>query len=317
MSTERVKVAVLDDFQDAWRHTHAIKRLDGLGEIEFFTRPLADATALAGFRIVIANRERTRFTADLLGQMADVKLLVQTGGRAPNIDLEAATARGIAVAKAAGGSSTGAAELTIGLILAALRHIASANAAMHAGGWPAPLGHELRGKTLGLVGVGGVGGQVARMAAPFGVRLLAYGRSLTADRARELGGEAAALEDLLQSSDVVSVHVPLTPESRDLIDERKLGLMKPSAYLINTSRGPLVNEQALIRALAEQRLAGAALDVFNQEPLPDDHPFRKMSNVVLTPHLGWPTDVGFERFAGPAIEAILAYLDGRAFERFN
>jgi phosphoglycerate dehydrogenase-like enzyme len=316
MST--VNVAVLDDWQDAWRHTPAIKRLEGRARVEFLTEPTADTSKLKGFDVLIANRERTRFTAELLRQLPDARLLVQTGGRAPNVDLEAATACGIVVAKAVGsGPSTGAAELTIGLILAVLRHIASADAAMHNGQWPAPRGLELRGKTLGLIGLGGVGGHVARLAAPFGVELLACSRTLTPERAAERGAQAVSLEDLLRRSDVVSVHVPLTAESRGLIGESQLSLMKPSAYLINTSRGPVVEQAALVQALATGRIAGAGLDVYDEEPLPADNPLRKLSNVVLTPHVGWPTDLGIGRFAEAAVDAVLAYIDDKDFARFN
>ncbi|HVA25978.1 MAG TPA: D-2-hydroxyacid dehydrogenase family protein [Chloroflexota bacterium] len=313
-----VNVAVLDDWQDAWRQTDAIKRLEGRARVAFLTEPTSDMSKLKGFEVLIANRERTRFTAELLRQMPDARLLVQTGGRAPNVDLEAATGCGIIVAKAAGsGPSTGAAELTIGLILDVMRHITSADAAMHAGQWTAPLGRELRGKTLGLIGIGGVGGYVARLVIPFGVKLLAYSRSLTPQRAAERGAEAVSFEDLLRRSDVVSVHVPLTPESRGLIGAPQLELMKPSAYLINTSRGPVVEEPALVQALSSGRIAGAGLDVYDEEPLSTSNPLRTLPNAVLTPHLGWPTDLGIERFAEAAVEVVLAYIEGNGFERFN
>ncbi|MFI5265961.1 MAG: D-2-hydroxyacid dehydrogenase family protein [Chloroflexota bacterium] len=316
MST--ITVAVLDDWQDAWRHTDAVKRLEVRARVEFLTEPTGDTSKLKGFEVLIANRERTRFTADLLRQLPDARLLVQTGGRAPNVDLEAATACGIVVAKAPGsGPSTGAAELTIGLILAVLRHIASADAAMHAGQWPAPLGRELRGKTLGLIGIGGVGGHVARLAAPFGAKLLVHTRTITPERAEARGAEAVSLEDLLRRSDVVSIHVPLTPESRGLIGEAQLAIMKPSAYLINTSRGPVIDQAALVQALSNGRIAGAGLDVYDEEPLPADNQLRKLPNVVLTPHVGWPTDLGIGRFAAAAVDVVLAYIDGKDFERFN
>jgi phosphoglycerate dehydrogenase-like enzyme len=233
------------------------------------------------------------------------------------VDVEAATARGIVVGKAVGGPGTGAPELTMGLILALLRKIAESDAAMHAGEWPTPLGYELGGKTLGLVGLGNVGGQVARLARAFGPTLLAYSPSLTLERAAQVGCEAVSLEDLLKRSNVVSIHVPLNAGTKGLIDEHRLGLMKPWAFLINTSRGPVVDERALVQALAAGKLAGAALDVYDEEPLPADHPLRKLPNVVLTPHIGWPTDQGFERFAGPAVDVILAYAEGRDFPRFN
>lgn len=315
---DTVKVAVLDDWQDAWRHTQAIKRLAGRAEVAFFAEPTRDPARLRGFEVLIANRERTRFTAELLCQLTDAKLLVQTGGRAPNVDLEAAKANGIVVAPAPGsGASTGAAELTVGLILAVLRQIPRADAAMHAGQWIAPFGRELRGKTLGLIGLGGVGGHVARLTAAFGPKLLAYSRSLTAERAASLSAEAVSFDDVLRQSDVVSVHVPLTPDTRGLIGEAQLALMKPSAYLINTSRGPVVEERALVQALSSGRIAGAGVDVFDQEPLPPDNPLRTLPNVVLTPHIGWPTDLGIDRFAGGAVDVVLKYLDGNPFDRLN
>lgn len=316
MST--INVAVLDDWQDAWRHSDAIKRLDARVHVEFFTEPTRDTAKLRGFEVLVANRERTRFTAELLVQLADARLLIQTGGRAPNVDLDAATRCGIVVAKAPGsGPSTGAAELTIGLILAAMRHIPSADAAMHAGQWTAPFGRELRGKVLGLIGLGGVGGHVARLAVPFGPTLLAHGRTLTAERAAERGAEVASLDDLLRRSDVISIHVPLTAETRGLISQPQLELMKPAAILINTSRGPVVDQAALVQALSAGRLAGAALDVYDEEPLPADNPLRRLPNVVLTPHVGWPTDLGIERFAQAAVDVVSAYVEGRTFERFN
>jgi phosphoglycerate dehydrogenase-like enzyme len=312
-----LKVGVLDDWQDAWRHTGAVKRLEGRAEVEYFLEPLADPGKVGGFDVLIANRERMQFPAGVLKQLTSLKLLIQTGGRAPNIDVEAATAQGVVVGKAAGGSSTGASELTIGLILDVLRQIAVSDAAMHQGEWPTPLGRELNGQTLGLIGIGSVGSRVARLAAPFGAKILAYTRTQSAEKAAAVGAEPASLDDLLHQSDIVSIHVPLTTESRGLIGEAQLALMKPSAYLINTSRGPIVDERALIRVLAERRIAGAALDVYDQEPLPASHPLRNLPNVLMTPHVGWPTDLGFERFAGPAVDVILAYLDGKDFPRFN
>ena len=313
-----IRVAVLDDWQDAWRHSAAVEQLAGRAEVVSFTDPPRDLSRLRGFEVLIANRERTRFTADVLRGLPDAKLLVQTGGRAPNIDLEAASACGITVGRAPGsGPSTGAAELTIGLILAVMRQIPAADAAMHAGQWTAPFGRELRGKTLGLIGLGGVGGHVARLAAAFGPTILASSRSLTPARAAERGAQAVPLEDMLRRSDVVSVHVPLTAETRGLIGEAQLALMKPSAYLINTSRGPVVDQAALIGALSGGRIAGAGIDVYDEEPLPADHPLRRLPNAVLTPHVGWPTDLGIERFAQAAVDLVLAYIDGRDFDRFN
>jgi phosphoglycerate dehydrogenase-like enzyme len=174
----------------------------------------------------------------------------------------------------------------------------------------------LYGKTFGVVGLGRVGAHAARIAAAFGMKVLGWGPRLTAERARSAGAQMAALDDLLAAADVVSIHASLTPESRGLIDARRLALMKPSAYLVNTARGPIVGESALVAALRERRIAGAGLDVFDEEPLPQGHPLTTLDNVVLAPHIGWPTDQGYERFAESACDVLLAFLDGRDVPRF-
>jgi phosphoglycerate dehydrogenase-like enzyme len=220
------------------------------------------------------------------------------------------------VAKASGGFSTGAAELTIGLAIAVMRHVPLGDSAVKAGLWPTPLGHELCGKTLGIVGLGHVGRHVARIANAIGMRVLAWSRRSDRAAAAAVGAEPAELDELLRAADVISVHATLGEQTRGLIDARRLGLMKPSAYLINTARGPIVDEAALVDALAQGRIAGAALDVFDTEPLPAGHPLASLPNVVLTPHLGWPTDRKYEQFAEAAADVLLAYLDGRDVPRF-
>jgi phosphoglycerate dehydrogenase-like enzyme len=272
---------------------------------------------LRGFDALIANRERTRFTRALLEQLPDVRIIAQTGNHAHHIDLEAAKERGVVVAKASGGFSVGAAELAIGLAIAVMRRIPAAHDALTRGRWVTSSTPVLHGKTIGIIGLGGVGGHVARLAGAFGMRVLAWGPRLTAAAAARAGAEHRPLDDLLQESDVVSVHATLTPESRGLLDARRIGLMKPTAYLVNTARGPIVDEQALVDALENRRIGGAALDVFNQEPLPADHPLTRLDNVVLTPHSGWPTDEAYARFAAAACDVLLAYLDGRDVPRFT
>ena len=310
-----MRVAVLDDIHDAWRHTAGIERLRERAEVVIFTKPFGPPAALRGFDALIANRERTKFTRELFAQLPDVRVIAQTGNHAAHLDFAAAAERGIAIAQASGGYSIGAAELAIGLAQAVMRKIPSCDAALRRGEWPTPLTPILHGKTLGLVGLGRVGRHVAGLGHAFGMRVLAWSPHLTDAAGAAAGVERRELDDLLVSSDVVSIHVSLAPTSRGLIDARRLALMKPSAYLVNTARGPIVTETALVAALREKRIAGAGLDVFDQEPLPSGHPLTKLDNVVLAPHIGWPTDDGYERFAASACDVLLAYLDGRDFPR--
>ncbi len=311
-----MRVAVLDDIHRIYEQTAGIRRLRQRAEVRIFTAPFGDPATLRGFDAFIANRERTRFTRDLLERLPDLRIIAQTGNHAYHIDLEAARERGIVVAKASGGFCTGAGELAIGLAIALMRQIPSANAAVKSGAWPTPLGRELHGKTLGIVGLGHVGRHVANIAQAFAMQVLAWSRRTDDRAASSVGVEPCALDDLLRRSDVVSVHATLAPETRGLLDARRLGLMKPTAYLINTARGPIVDERALVAALANRQIAGAALDVFDSEPLPSGHPLTTLPNVILTPHIGWPTDKMYEQFARAAADVLLAYLDGEDVPRF-
>ena len=312
-----MRVAILDDVHGAWSAAEGVARLRARAEVRIFTAPFGEPAVLRGFDALVANRERTRFTRELLAQLPDVRIIAQTGNHASHIDLAAARERGIVVARASGGYSIGAAELAIGLALAVMRRIPPADAAIRRGEWATPSTPVLYGKTLGIVGLGRVGRHVARLGHAFGMRVLAWSPSLTADAAESAGAARRDLHDLLRESDVVSIHASLTPASRGLLDARMIGLMKPTAYLVNTARGPIVDERALVDALASGRLAGAGLDVFDVEPLPPGHPLTALSNVVLTPHLGWPTDDGYQRFADAACEVLLAFLDGRDVPRFD
>ncbi len=312
-----MRVAILDDLHDAWGSTVGVRRLRERATVEVFTAPFGSAEALRGFDALIANRERTRFTRELLEQLGDVRVIVQTGNHAAHIDFAAAAERGIIVAQASGGHSIGAAELTIGLALAVMRQIPRQDAAVRRGDWDTPTTPVLEGKTLGVVGLGRVGRHVARLGTAFGMRVLAWSPRLTDAAAAAAGAERRDLDALLAEGDVITIHASLTPTSRGLLDARRIGLMRPSAYLINTARGPIVEEGALLAALAARRIAGAGLDVFDIEPLPAGHPFRDLDNVVLTPHLGWPTDDAYRRFAGAACEVLLAYLEGRSVPRFE
>ncbi len=312
-----LRVAILDDFHDAYGALPQIDLLRERADVTIFTTPFGDPAALGGYEAVIATRERTKFTRELFERLPDLKILVQTGGHAYHIDLDAARERGVVVAKAPGASAEATPELTIGLMIAVMRQISRGDAGIRRGEWISPLGRVMTGKTLGILGLSRVGSRVARLARAFDMRVLAWGRSLTKEEALRFGAERRDFDALLAESDVVSVHVALTPSSRGMLDAQKLALMKPTAYLVNTSRGPVIDEGALVDALTSGRLAGAALDVFDREPLPADHPLTTLPNVVLTPHLGWPTDATYAGFAEDAVEALFAYMDGRPVSTFE
>jgi phosphoglycerate dehydrogenase-like enzyme len=311
-----MRVAILDDIHHAYEGTPGVRRLRECAEVKIFSDPFGEPAALRGFDAVVANRERTRFSRALLEQLPDLRIIAQTGNHVYHIDMQAAEERRIIVAKATRSGCTSAAELAIGLMIAVMRQIPAVDRAVKSGAWPTPMTRVLRGKTLAIVGLGHVGRHVARIAKAFEMRVLAWGPRLSSETAAAAGVENHDLDDLLRFADVVSVHATLSAESRGLIDARRLGLMKPTAYLINTARGPIVDESALCSALAENRLAGAGLDVFDEEPLPSGHPLTRLPNVVLTSHLGWPTDEVYSHFAEAAADVLLAYRDGRDFPRF-
>jgi phosphoglycerate dehydrogenase-like enzyme len=311
-----MRVAILDDIHNAYETTAGVRRLRERAEVRIFTAPFGSPEALKGFDALVANRERTRFNRELLEQLPDLRVIAQTGNHAYHIDLAAAEARGVVVGRATGGFSVGAAELTIGLAMALMRQIPATDQALKRGEWRTPMTRVLHGKTLGIVGLGHVGKYVATIAGALGMRVLAWGPRLTDAIAVSAGAARCELDDLLRASDVVSIHATLAAESRGLLDARRIGLMKPTAYLINTARGPIVDEASLVAALAEGRIAGAGLDVYDQEPLPAGHPLTKLPNVVLTPHLGWPTDAAYEHFSDAAADVLLAYMDGREVARF-
>ena len=312
-----MRVAILDDLHQAYEGTPGVARLRERAEVTIYTGPFGEAAALRGFDALVANRERTRFTRALFEQLPELRIIAQTGNHVYHIDMEAAEERGIIVAKATGGGCAGAAELAIGMMIALMRQIPTVDRRMRQGEWPTPMTRVLRGKTLGIVGLGYVGRHLAKIANAFGMRVLAWGPRLTQAVAVPLGAESVSLDELMSAADIVSVHATLSAESRGLLDARRLGRMKPTALLVNTARGPIVEEAALVAALSENRIAGAGLDVFDEEPLPPGHPLTKLSNVVLTPHLGWPTDEMYEKFADAAADALLAYLEGRDVPRFS
>ena len=308
-----MKVTVLDDYQRAIDGTDAIRRLRQKAEVRVFTEKLAtDAAvieALQGSQAVIPIRERTNFPASLIQSLADLEFISQTGNHAYHIDIEAATRAGIVIALAPGGNST--TELAFGLMLAVMRRIPQSDQALRRGEWPMVLGYVLKGKTLGILGLGKIGTEVAAIARAFGMNVIAWVPTLTAERAAKSQATYMALDDVMRQADVVSVHLALSDRSRNLLNETRLRLMKKSAYLVNTARGAIVDENALVQILEERAIAGAALDVFVEEPLAPNHPLLKLDNVVLAPHLGWPTDSGFEGFAENAVNNILDYMEGK------
>ncbi len=308
-----LRVALLDDYQDAALGSADWRRLEGKVRVEAFHDHLTDEAALAErlqpFDVVMALRERTPFRRSLLQRLPNLKLLCTAGMRNAAIDLEAATERGVLVCGTGGGSRS-TMELTWGLILALVRSIPREDRSVRGGGWQETVGFGLDGKTLGIIGLGNIGGQVAEVARAFHMRLLVWSQNLTDERARACGAERASKDELLAQSDIVTIHLVLSPRSTGLLGARELALLRPSAYLVNTSRGPIVDEAALIAALQAGAFAGAGLDVFDQEPLPLDHPLRSLPNVVLTPHLGYVTADTYRVFYGQTLENIEAFIAG-------
>jgi phosphoglycerate dehydrogenase-like enzyme len=320
-----MRVAILDDYQQVSLASTDWSAVRSLGQIDVFaahiSRTEALVSALEPYDVVVAMRERTAFDATRLGQLPRLRLLVTTGMGNAAIDLEAAAARGVTVC-GTGGISSATAELTWGLILALLRHIPeedqrlklagrSGGAALgFGGGWQRTVGTELDGKRLGVVGMGRLGQRVAEIGRAFGMKVVTWSQNLDPAVAKKAHAKAVSKEELFSSSDVVTVHYKLSPRSTGLVGEAELALMKPSAYLVNTSRGPLVDSAALVAALRSGSIAGAALDVFDVEPLPLSDPLRSAPNVVLTPHLGYVTEETYQVFYGDAAEDIVAFANG-------
>ena len=307
------RLAILDDYQSVALRMADWKALPADTEVVVFEDHLSEldavAARLADFEMVVAMRERTPFPRALLERLPRLRLLITTGMRNASIDVAAAIERGIVVCGTAG-LPYPTAELAWGLILALARHIPAEDRVTREGHWQVSVGLGLNGKTLGVIGLGGLGSRVARIGKAFEMSVLAWSQNLTAERAAAVGATLVGRDELLARSDVVSVHLVLSDRTRGLIGARELGLMKPSAYLVNTSRGPIVDEVAMIEALQEGRIAGAGLDVYDEEPLPARHPLRQLSNTVITPHLGYVTEETYRIFYGHALEDVQAYLRG-------
>ena len=311
------KVAVLDDWQGVAQTSADWSKLMARAEVVFFAQAFADqddaAAKLADFDIVLSMRERTPLPAALIDRLPKLRMLGMTGGRNASLDTAACTARGVVVCHTQGGGANEAAtaELALGLLIAAARGIPSGDANLRAGTFQdgVPVGITLAGKTLGLIGLGRLGSHMARYGKALNMTLLAWSQNLTADRAQAAGATLVPKDELLARSDAVSIHLVLSDRTRGLIGAADLARMKPGAILVNTSRGPIIDEKALLVALQARRIV-AALDVFDREPLPPDHPLRRAPNTVMTPHLGYGVRETWEQFYPQSLENALAFLDG-------
>jgi phosphoglycerate dehydrogenase-like enzyme len=308
-----LRIAVLDDYQGVSGRYADWSSLPEPAEVTVFGDHLDDEDAvverLAPFDVVVAMRERTPFPRSLLERLPDLRLLVTTGAKNASIDVAAAAERGVTVC-GTGILPNGTAELTWGLILAVSRHIPQEDASIRAGGWQQTIGGDLAGARLGVVGLGGQGSQVARIGLAFGMDVVAWSQNLTDERAAEHGVRRVDREELFATSDVVTVHLLWSKRTRGLIGADDFNRMKKTAVFINTSRGPIVQTQALTDALQSSRIAGAGIDVHDQEPLPADDPIRSLPRTVLTPHLGYVTRGTYEVFYGEAVEDVAAFLRG-------
>ncbi len=309
-----MRLSILDDYQGVALEMADWSPLRGRVEIaverEAFADEDAAARRLADSEILLAMRERTPFPKTLLARLPKLKLLVTTGMRNAAIDLEAARACGILVCgTASGGFDT--AELTWGLILGAARRIAEDHRAMREGLWQTRVGRRIEGKTLGILGLGRLGAAVARVGLAFTMKVIAWSPNLEASRAAEVGVERVEKDALFRLSDILTVHLVLGPRSRGLVGRNEIALMKKDAILVNTSRGPIVDTEAVIEALAAERLGYACFDVYDKEPLPEGHPLRRAKNVLLTPHIGYVTEENYRASYPQVVEDVAAFLDGK------
>ena len=323
-----LNVAILDDYTDFALKAADWSQLPAGATVTAFNRPLSQAeavTALAPFDVLCTIRERMPLPRPLIEQLPRLKLIVMVGPNLANLDMAAATERGIKVARSkftappADVQRIGAAtpELCWGLMLATVRHIGAEHRGMRGGGWQSTLGVVLEGRRLGLLGLGKIGRRMAGYAAAFGMEVIAWSQNLTPEAAREVGARWVEKDDLFRQSDILSVHLVLSERSRGLVGGCELGLMKPTAYVINTSRGPIIDEAALVAALRGGTIAGAGLDVFDTEPLPPEHPLRQLDNVTLTPHLGYATEETLRVFLSGMPATIAAFASGGVLDLGN
>lgn len=313
-TSKRVRLLALDDYEGELARAPAMERLRQLADVSILDRPIGVESAhlLSGSHILLALRERTTLDNRFFDSCPDLELVLQTGGHAYHLDHTAATDHGIVVALGRGVSKPTVVvpELVFGLMLGLVRQIYPLATEMRTGGWPALIGGSLAGRTLGILGYGRHGRPVARLAEAFGMKVISWDRKGSGPKIDEFGVNRLPLDDVLAKADVVSIHLRLSEESRGLLNRERLRKMKPGALLINTSRGAIVDEQALVEALQEKRLAGAGLDVFAVEPLPPSSPLRMLPNVLLTPHVGWKVRDVFHEFVEIAANQLEAWLQG-------
>jgi phosphoglycerate dehydrogenase-like enzyme len=310
-----LKAAILDDYQNVALACADWSSIKNDVEITVFNKPFANSDeavkALKGFAIIAGMRERTPFPRKVLEQLPDLKLLITTGAKNNSFDVAAANERGITVCGtgAVGNPTTG---ITFGLMLELTRKIGFENARMKAGEpWQVTIGKDLEGMTLGIVGLGKLGARVAAIGNAFGMKIIAWSQNLTAEKAKEAGAQYVSKDELFAQADFVTIHLQLSDRSRGTVTAADIAKMKPSAYLINTARAPIVDQAAMLKALQDKKIAGAGLDVFETEPLPKDHPYRKLDNVVLTPHLGYVSEQNYRKYFPDIVEDIRAFLDGK------
>src|SRR5262245_45057997 len=308
----RIKIAILDDYQNVALKMADWSALAARADIAVFNDHIADPEALverlAPFDILCVMRERTPLPRQVLERLPRLKLIASTGPRNASIDNSAAKEFGINV-RATGYKPTPTIELTWALILASVRFIVRENEAVRDGLWQTSIGEELSGRTLGVLGLGNIGGQVARIGLAFGMNVIAWSQNMTPEIAEAAGAKLVSKDELFREADILTIHLILSARTKGLVGAAELALMKPTARLINTSRGPIVDEPALIKALRSHAIAGAAIDVFDQEPLPPLHPFRSMDNVLATPHIGYVSDSLYRTFYGDAARSIMTWLD--------
>lgn len=313
-SSKRIHIAILDDYQGIALQMADWSVLKEKAEIAVFRDHVSDSKAvierLKPFDVLCVMRERTPLPHSILEQLPNLKLIVSTGRRNSSIDLAAAKKRGIPVCST-GYSSHGAMEMTWALILSIVRNVPMEAASVRKGKWQTSVGGDLEGKTIGIVGLGNIGGAIAKIARAFGMHVIAWSQNLTSEAAEQYGAKFVSKGELFQKSDIVTIHLVLSPRTKGIISRSDLQLMKPAAYLINTARGPIVDERALIDALKNRTIAGAALDVYDVEPLPEEHPFRSLDNVLATPHIGFVTKDNYAKFYRDTVENIVAWLDGK------
>jgi len=310
-----LRAAILDDYQNVAMDFADWSSITKDVEIKVFNKPFTGSDeaikALQGFAIIVGMRERTPFPRKVIEALPDLKLLITTGARNNSFDVKACAERGVIVCGTGsfGSPTTG---IAFGLMLELTRRIGFENARLKAGApWQVTIGRDLEGLTLGILGLGKLGQRAAAVGRAFGMKIIAWSQNLTEDKAKAAGADYVSKDDLFRNADFVTIHNVLSDRSRGMVGAKELGMMKKTAYLINTSRGPIVDERALIAALQNKTIAGAGLDVFDIEPLPLDHPFRKMDNVVITPHLGYVSEQNYRKYFPDVVEDIHAWLDGK------